>query len=111
MSNVPESRPVNDQYNRGRGGTTANRAALIIHTVADVAAAFLALWILLHLLGANQANVFVQFVEGMADSLSWWARDIFTMDTEGLRVTLNYGLPAVIYLLVGHAIAGRVRRL
>ncbi|MBZ4019627.1 hypothetical protein [Streptomyces purpurogeneiscleroticus] len=102
--------PVDDQYNRGRGGT-ANRTALIIHTMADIAATFLVLWILLYLLGANQANVFVQFVQGVADPLAWWARDIFTMDTEGLRVALNYGLPAVIYLLVGHLIAGRVRDL
>ncbi|MFD5396632.1 hypothetical protein ACFWJW_20705 [Streptomyces sp. NPDC127097] len=35
----------------------------------------------------------------------------FIMDTEGLRVALNHGLPAAIYLLVGHLIAGRVRRL
>ncbi|AJT68879.1 hypothetical protein T261_7281 [Streptomyces lydicus] len=72
---------------------------------------FLGLWILLYLLDANQGNVFVQFVQGMADSLAWWARDIFTMDTEGLRVVLNCGLPAAIYLLAGHLIAGRVRRL
>ncbi|MFF4694439.1 hypothetical protein [Streptomyces chattanoogensis] len=102
---------MNDQYNRGRGGTAAQRTALIVHTVADIAAAFLALWILLYLLGANQGNAFVQFIEGAADSLAWWAQDIFTTDTEGLRAALNYGLPAVLYLLVGHGIAGRVRRL
>ncbi|MFI8993366.1 hypothetical protein [Streptomyces sp. NPDC053542] len=111
MDYVPESIPADDQHAGGRSGSAAKRTALIIHTVADIAAAFLGLWILLYLLGANEANVFVQFVEGVADSLSWWARDIFTMDTEGLRVALNYGLPAVIYLLVGHLIAGRVRDL
>ncbi|WP_338059794.1 hypothetical protein [Streptomyces natalensis] len=47
----------------------------------------------------------------MTDSLAWWARDIFTVDTEGLRVALNYGLPAAIYLLAGHLVAGRVCRL
>ena len=60
---------------------------------------------------ANQGNVFVQFVKGMADTLAWWSQDIFTMDTEHIRVLLNYGLPAVIYLLVGHGIAARVRHL
>ncbi|WP_261958434.1 hypothetical protein [Streptomyces nigrescens] len=103
--------PTNDQYHRGRGRTAAQRTALIIHIIADIAAAFLALWILLYLLGANQANVFVQFIQGVANSLAWWAQDIFTMDIEGLRVALNYGLPAVIYLFVGHGIAGRVRHL
>jgi hypothetical protein len=47
----------------------------------------------------------------MADLLAWWSQDIFTMDTEGLRVLLNYGLPAVIYLLIGHGVASRLRRL
>ncbi|MGP3998869.1 hypothetical protein [Streptomyces sp. 8N706] len=101
----------NHHYARNRDGFGASRAALAIHTVADIAAAFLGLWILLYLLEANQANVFVQFVEGGADWLAWWSQDIFTMDTDGVRVLLNYGLPAVIYLLVGHGIAARVRRL
>ncbi|WP_374936956.1 hypothetical protein [Streptomyces sp. Ru73] len=100
-----------ERYRRPRDGAGTARTALIIHTIADIAAAFLVLWILLFLLGANQANVFVDFVESVADGLAWWSQDIFTMDTEGLRVLLNYGLPAVIYLLVGHGISARVRRL
>lgn len=89
---------------------TARRAALTICTIADIAAGFLGLWIVLYLLDANQANAFVDFVHGTADWLSGWAQDIFTMDTEGLRVALNYGLPAVVYLLIGHGIAARLNR-
>ncbi|GES31745.1 hypothetical protein San01_42320 [Streptomyces angustmyceticus] len=96
---------------RHRDGSAARRSALIIHTIADIAAVFLGLWILLYLLEANRANVFVGFVQGVADFLAWWSQDIFTMDAEGFRVFLNYGLPAVIYLLVGHGIAARLRRL
>lgn len=88
----------------------ARRTALAICTIADVAAALLGLWIVLFLLDANQANAFVDFVHGTADWLSGWARDIFTMDTEGLRVALNYGLPAGVYLLIGHGIAARLNR-
>ncbi|MBA2947397.1 hypothetical protein H1V43_20335 [Streptomyces sp. PSKA54] len=83
---------------------------MIIHTIADIAAAFLALWIVLYLLDANRANVFVGFVHDVADFLAGWSQDIFTMETEGLRVLLNYGLPAVIYLLIGHGLAARLRR-
>jgi hypothetical protein len=90
--------------------TPFRRTALAVHTIADIAAGFLILWILLHLLGANEANVFVEFAHGTADWLAWWSRDIFTMDTEGLRVLLNYGLPALLYLLVGHGIAARLNR-
>ncbi|MGW1375535.1 hypothetical protein ACWD6P_14840 [Streptomyces sp. NPDC002446] len=121
MSNPHEPLPANDTYQpydgnrptyrRNRDGDGANRAALAIHTIADIAAGFLGLWILLYLLEANQGNVFVGFVHGMADWLAGWSQDIFTMEVESLRVFLNYGLPAVIYLLLGHGIAARVRRL
>lgn len=93
-----------------RKQAAARRTALVICTVADIAAGVLGLWILLFLLQANRGNAFVEFVHGAADWLGWWAQDIFTMDTEGLRVVLNYGLPAVIYLLIGHGIAARINR-
>ena len=93
-----------------RNQAAARRTALTICTIADIAAGLLGLWIVLYLLDANQANPFVEFVHGAADWLSGWAQDIFTMDTEGLRVILNYGLPAVIYLLIGHGIAARINR-
>jgi hypothetical protein len=97
-----------DQYVRRQA--TGRRAALTVCTIADTAAGLLVLWILLYLLDANRANIFVQFVHGTADWLAWWSQDIFTMDTEGLRVILNYGLPAVLYLLIGHGIAARLNR-
>ncbi|GAB2881516.1 hypothetical protein GCM10027074_57230 [Streptomyces deserti] len=93
-----------------RGQAAARRTALAVCTVADIAAGLLGLWILLFLLDANPANAFVEFVRETADWLAWWAQDIFTMDTEGLRVVLNYGLPAVLYLLIGHGIAARLNR-
>ncbi|MEU6085259.1 hypothetical protein ABZ865_00355 [Streptomyces sp. NPDC047085] len=106
----PPAQPAAPVRQRRPDGSGTRRAALVIHTVADVAAAFLGLWILLYMLEANQGNVFVRFVGDMADALAWWSQDIFTMDTENLRVLLNYGLPAVIYLAVGHGIALRLRR-
>lgn len=93
-----------------RDQAAARRAALVICTIADIAAGFLGLWIVLYLLDANQANPFVEFVHETAGRLSGWAQDIFTMDTESLRVVLNYGLPAVIYLLIGHGVAARLNR-
>ncbi|MBX9359781.1 hypothetical protein [Streptomyces sp. WAC04114] len=104
----PYDQPPPDRT--ARNHDTARRVALTICTIADVAAGLLGLWIVLHLLDANQGNPFVEFVHGTADWLSGWAQDIFTMDTEGLRVVLNYGLPAVIYLLIGRGIAARLNR-
>ncbi|MFI7004967.1 hypothetical protein [Streptomyces sp. NPDC050145] len=90
---------------------SADRLALTVHTLADIAAIFLGLWLLLYLLDANQANVFVDFVRGVAEWLAGWAQDIFTMDPEGLRVFFNFALPAVVYLAVGHGVAAWLRRL
>jgi hypothetical protein len=102
--------PGHSSYDPERRAANANRVAMIIHTIADIAASFLGIWILLYLLEANQANVFVGFVHGMADFLAGWSQDIFTMDSEGVRVFFNYGLPAVIYLALGHGLAARIRR-
>jgi hypothetical protein len=132
MSNTPEHMAQNDPYygytnpphsggpdpyravgsrSGASRGVTADRTALVIHTVADIAAGFLGLWLLLYLLDANQANVFVAFVHDLAAWLAGWSQDIFTMEPEGLRVFFNYALPAVIYLVIGHGAAAWVRRL
>lgn len=112
---VPNATPnvtnVRRSWRGNRRGIGADRLALIIHSLADVAAVFLGLWILLYLLEANQANVFVGFVRGVADWLAGWSQDIFIMEAEGLRVFFNYALPALVYLAVGHGAAAWLRRL
>ncbi|GAB2599931.1 hypothetical protein GCM10027168_36290 [Streptomyces capparidis] len=83
---------------------------MVVRLVADIAAAILALWIVMYLLDANRANDLVEFVRDSARWLAGWSHDLFTMDTDWIRVTLNYGLPAVVYLLIGHALAARLER-
>lgn len=78
--------------------------------IADVMAVILGLWIVMYLLEANRANDLVQFVHDAANVLAAWSRDLFTFDEEWARVVFGYGLAAVVYLFVGHAIAGRMRR-
>ncbi|MDF9812881.1 hypothetical protein [Streptomyces sp. SPB162] len=87
-----------------------NPAAAIILIVADVAALILILWILMYLLDANKANDLVNWVHHSANWLAGWSLDLFTMQSDNLRTVLNYGLPAVVYLVIGHAVAGRVNR-
>ncbi|GGN37786.1 hypothetical protein GCM10012285_12940 [Streptomyces kronopolitis] len=100
-----------ESWRGNRRGIGADRLALIIHSLADIAAGFLGLWILLYLLDANHANVFVDFVRGVANWLASWSQDIFVMKTEGLRVFFNFALPALVYLAVGHGAAAWLRRL
>ncbi|KND26519.1 hypothetical protein [Streptomyces acidiscabies] len=101
-----------DRNGRGVGSLVAG--------VADVLALVLALWIALDLLDANRANNFVQFVHDAANWLAGWSRDLggvgvsptkhSTFDDRWARVVAGYGLAAVVYLMLGHAIANLGRR-
>lgn len=93
---------------RYRNGS--NQAGTIIAIVADVMALVLGLWILLYLLDANPANDLVQFIHDTAAWLAGWSRDLFTFDKAWARVVAGYGLAAIVYLFIGHAIANRMQR-
>ncbi|QEU94677.1 hypothetical protein [Streptomyces kanamyceticus] len=95
---------------RTRNTRGTNEAAKVIAIVADVMAFVLGLWILMYLLDANRANDLVQFVHDVARWLAGWSHDLFTFDDAWARVVAGYGLAAVVYLFIGHAIAGRLRR-
>ncbi|MCX4509369.1 MULTISPECIES: hypothetical protein [Streptomyces] len=93
---------------RQRSGS--HQAATIITVIADVMAVILGLWILMYLLEANRANSLVGFIQDVARWLAGWSYDLFTFDDAWARVVAGYGLAAVVYLVVGHAVAGRLRR-
>ncbi|MEU1294613.1 hypothetical protein ABZ439_19540 [Streptomyces sp. NPDC005840] len=93
---------------RNRSGS--NSASTVIAVVADVMAVIIGLWILMYLLDANRANDLVQFVHNVAAWLAGWSRDLFTFDEAWARVVAGYGLAAVVYLFIGHAIANRMHR-
>lgn len=78
--------------------------------VADVAALIIALWIVLYLLDANQGNGLVQFFHNAATWLAGWSHDLFTFSREWIQVVVGYGLAAVVYLILGHLIAGWLYR-
>ncbi|MFI1399251.1 hypothetical protein [Streptomyces sp. NPDC020681] len=87
-----------------------NQAATVITIVTDIVAVIIGLWILMYLLDANRANDLVGFVQDAARWLASWSYDLFTFDDAWARVVAGYGLAAVVYLFVGHAVAGRLRR-
>lgn len=90
-----------------RGSSQAGRAVAL---VADVLAFVIALWILLYLLEANQGNELVNFVHDLASWLAGWSYDLFTFSREWIQVVVGYGLAAVVYLLIGHTVAGWLYR-
>ncbi|CAH9414425.1 hypothetical protein GCM10010284_20980 [Streptomyces rubiginosohelvolus] len=82
----------------------------MIAVVADILAFIIILWILMYLLDANRGNDFVQWVHDAARWLAGWSYDLFTFDKTWANVVAGYGLAAVVYLFIGHAVAGRIRR-
>ncbi|MFF3325855.1 hypothetical protein [Streptomyces sp. NPDC002889] len=92
---------------RASNTTTAARVVVVI---ADVMAFIIGLWIVMYLLDANRANDLVNFVQDSARWLAGWSHDLFTFDEAWARVVAGYGLAAVVYLFIGHAVAGQLRR-
>ncbi|MFE5720299.1 hypothetical protein [Streptomyces erythrochromogenes] len=92
---------------RTRGSSQAGRAVAL---VADVLAFVIVLWILLWFLDANQGNELVNFIHDTASWLAGWSYDLFTFSREWVQVVIGYGLAAVVYVLVGHAVAGWLYR-
>ncbi|MFD9886779.1 hypothetical protein ACFWZT_35565 [Streptomyces alboflavus] len=87
-----------------------NEAAKAVAVIANVLAFILVLWVLMDLLDANRANDLVQLVHDVARWLAGWSHDLFTFDERWARVVAGYGLAAVVYLVAGHFLAGRLRR-
>lgn len=87
-----------------------NQAGVALQVIADIVAAIIGLWILLYVLDANPGNDLVVVVQDAARWLAGWSYDLFTIDTDWVRVLVNYGIAAVVYLLVGHGLAVRLRR-
>ncbi|GAA1679257.1 hypothetical protein GCM10009830_27920 [Glycomyces endophyticus] len=92
----------------------ASRHNSLIAHVITIVFGLIALIILLHLafvlLEANPGNPLVNIIGDMANWFSWLFRDMFTIDDPKVRAVVNYGLAALVYLLVGGAIAGAGRR-
>ncbi|MFH9263815.1 hypothetical protein [Streptomyces sp. NPDC017546] len=95
---------------RAVSSSGSSSAARVIAVVADVLAFVIILWILMYLLDANRGNDFVQWVHDAARWLAGWSYDLFTFDKAWARVVAGYGLAAAVYLFIGHAVAGRLRR-
>ncbi len=100
---------------RTRGAGAKDRIlsflASLIMVVAVLVALVLALHILFVILRANPDNAIVQFVEGLAGTLAWRFEGLFLLTRESVEVLVNFGLAAVVYLIVGAVLARLLRAL
>ena len=84
--------------------------ARIIRLIAGVVAALIVLGIVLVVLEANPDNAGASFFLGIAEWLVTPFGDLFTLKQEKIQVAVNWGIAAVVYLLIGVAIATILRR-
>ncbi|KAB2363310.1 hypothetical protein F9B16_43210 [Actinomadura montaniterrae] len=70
----------------------------------------LAVHILFVVFEANTGNDIVHWFGARADELAWQFKDVFQPDNAKVDVAVNYGLAALVYLVVGRIIVSVVRR-
>ncbi|KAA2262216.1 hypothetical protein F0L68_13070 [Solihabitans fulvus] len=90
---------------RWHGTSGLGTAARIVSAVGAIFAVIEVVYILLIVLGADQANGFFKFVQTLAEPLALFFPGLFNPSSYDLGVILNYGLAAVFWLVVTGAIA------
>ncbi|GAA2638372.1 hypothetical protein SMC26_35050 [Actinomadura fulvescens] len=88
-----------------------NVVAWLISLVTTVVVLILAVHIVFVTFEANTANDLVNTVGDWADGLAWQFKDVFQPDDHKVEVAVNYGLAALVYLIVGRILTSLVRRL
>lgn len=84
--------------------------ATVVATIFRIAALLIVLGIVFVVLEANPDNSIVSFVLDVADFLVGPFDALFTPKDEKLEVAINYGIAAVIYVIVGSLIARLIDR-
>ncbi|MCW2902474.1 MAG: putative rane protein [Streptosporangiaceae bacterium] len=84
--------------------------ASIVSILTTLVVAVLAVHILFTVFDANGSNAIVAGFRDWADRLAWQFKDVFAPHDPKAAVLVNYGLAAVVYLIVGRIVVGLIRR-
>ncbi|WP_245959703.1 hypothetical protein [Prauserella flavalba] len=88
----------------------ANTVIALVRAVVSVVVAVFVLHILFVVLDANQGNGFVATIYTVAKALVLGLGDVFTPEDAVLGVVMNYGLAALLYLVLGQFVIKALRR-
>lgn len=90
------------------GGAAGARRALarVISIVTTVVVLIIVAGILLVVLEANPSNDLVSFVTDVGEALVGPFENLFTLDDRKADVAVNWGVAAVVYLVLGRLLAG-----
>ncbi|MEO3874524.1 hypothetical protein ABGB18_37520 [Nonomuraea sp. B12E4] len=87
-----------------------NGAAYVVRVAARMAALSVLLYAVFTVFRANPANIWYQFVESLAASLSLGLANLFQLADPRWTTLVNYGLAAIVWLVLGSALSGLIRR-
>jgi hypothetical protein len=82
----------------------------VIQTIAGVIAGIIILGIVLVLIKANPNNQIVDFILDVGRFLTTPFHNLFPQDNPRQDVLVNWGIAAIVYLIVGAVIARLARR-
>jgi hypothetical protein len=84
--------------------------ARVIRTIAGVVAALIVAAILLRVLGANSNNAIVSDIHDIGQTLVGPFKNLFSVSSAKATLAINWGIAAIVYLVLGHAVASVLAR-
>ncbi len=85
--------------------------ARIVRALAGLIALIIVVAIVLFVLGANQSNAVVSAIHDAGAWLVGPFKNLFSIHKPKLAMAVNWGLAALVYLIVGHVIASLLVRM
>lgn len=86
---------------RALGNKTLSVVASVVRLLCILFAAVLVVHVVLFVAGANPVNAITVFFNDAANQLTLGIGDLFVPQSESLRAILNYGLAAVVWIVIG----------
>lgn len=91
-------------------GSVLTTIARIVRLLAWIVALIIVAAILLRVLGANASNTIVRDVHDVAKVLVGPFKDVFSIKNPKVSIAVNWGLAALVWLIVGSLIARLIGR-
>jgi hypothetical protein len=96
---------ADETYGERRGFAARASVARVVTLIGSIVAGILVAGILLIVLDANPANDIVNWVTDAARWLAGPFHDLFKLDNPEVRVAVNWGIAAVVYMVIARLIA------
>jgi hypothetical protein len=106
-----QRRASTQQDLRALTGKSLTLLASVVRILTVIFAAILVIHVVLTVASANPENGITTFFAGAANNLTLGIGDLFIPSSEALKVILNYGIAAVVWLVIGAVIARILRAL